>query len=69
MLVTFSLESEYIELAALLKAVGLCPSGGIAKAAIIEGRVTVDGIVELRRGRKIRQGQRVEFEGNVVVVE
>ncbi len=69
MLVTFSLESEYIELAALLKAVGMCPSGGMAKAAINEGRVKVDGVVELRRGRKIRRGQRVEFEGNVIVVE
>ena len=69
MIVTFPLESEYIELAALLKATGLCPSGGTAKTAVIGGMVRVDGAVELRRGRKIRRGQKVEFEGSIVVVE
>ncbi len=69
MLIKFSLETEYIELAKLLKAAGVCASGGMAKVAVTEGLVMVDGLVELRKGRKIRRGQRVEFEGSAIEVE
>lgn len=65
----FELEAEYIELVKLLKATGLCGSGGMAKVITSEGLVKVDGIVELRKGRKIRKGQTVEFEGNIIHVE
>lgn len=66
----FSLESgDYIELNHLLKIVGLCDSGGMAKAVIAEGLVTVDGEVELRKRRKIRKGQSVEFQGHKVAVK
>lgn len=66
MVIKFLIENEYIELAKLLKATGVCLSGGMAKIAVSEGKVRVDGLVELRRGRKIRQGQKVEFEENTV---
>ncbi len=69
MVIKFLLEKEYIELAKLLKATGVCSSGGMAKIAISEGKVRVDGVVELRRGRKIRQGQKVEFEENTIEAE
>ena len=66
----FSLEGrEFIELHNLLKVTGLCESGGMAKAVIAEGRVKVDGNVELRKRCKIRQGQVVEFEGYVITVK
>ena len=68
MVVKFVLENEYIELVKLLKATGVCESGGMAKVAIIDGLVRVDGAVELRKGRKIRQGQKVEFEGSTIEV-
>ena len=65
----FKLESrEYIELKDLLKVMGLFDSGGVAKTAISEGRVTVDGQVELRRRCKIRAGHVVECEGRTIVV-
>jgi ribosome-associated protein len=67
--VKFVVGEGYIELAKLLKATDVCSSGGMAKIAITEGKVRVDGAVELRRGRKIRQGQKVEFEGNTIEVE
>ncbi len=60
---------EFIELDNLLKVTGLCDSGGSAKTAIAEGRVTVDGRVELRRRCKLRPGQVVEFEGHTVIVK
>jgi ribosome-associated protein len=60
--------SEFIELHSLLKVMQLCDSGGMAKAFIAEGRVMVDGVVELRKRCKIRKGQIVEFEGRSITV-
>jgi len=60
---------EFIELNSLLKIMGLCESGGAAKIAIAEGRVKVDGNVELRKRCKIRKGQIVEFEGHRIIVK
>jgi len=59
----FELEGEYVELNQLLKLVGLCDSGGAGKALVADGRVRVDGAVELRKTCKIRAGQQVEAEG------
>ena len=66
----FSLEGrEFIELNNLLKIKGLCASGGMAKVAISEGLVTVDGKVEMRKRCKIRVGQVVEFDGHAIRVK
>lgn len=54
--VTFELRTDHITLDALLKATGLAFSGGAAKQMILEGQVQVDGLVEQRRGRKVRAG-------------
>jgi ribosome-associated protein len=65
----FSLAGHpYVELNNLLKIMGLCASGGEAKAVIADGRVTVDGKVELRKRCKIIVGQVVEFEGVSITV-
>jgi ribosome-associated protein len=65
----FKLEGrEYIELNDLLKVTGLFDSGGMAKTAIAEGRVTVDGRPELRRRCKIRKTQIVGYESRTIVV-
>ena len=57
--IDFVLRGEHITLDALLKATGLTGSGGEAKMHITEGRVRVNGELELRRGRKLRAGDRV----------
>jgi ribosome-associated protein len=59
---------EFILLQSLLKITGLCDTGGGAKMAVTEGKVSVDGEVELRRGKKIRAGQVVSFKGKQVKV-
>ncbi|MCK9196323.1 MAG: RNA-binding S4 domain-containing protein [Syntrophales bacterium] len=64
----FALSGDYIELNKLLKASGLCDTGGIAKYAIKNGRVAVDGEVEYRKGCKIRHGQKVEFDSHMIEV-
>jgi ribosome-associated protein len=62
-------EGECIELHNLLKVMGLCDSGGIAKTVIAQGQVRVDGRIELRKRCKIRSGQMIEFEGRCVTVK
>jgi len=59
---------DYIELHNLLKATGLCESGGIAKLLIADGLVRVDGEVELRKRCKIRAGQTIAFADCQVAV-
>ena len=63
-----ALRGEYIELNQLLKLAGICDSGGQGKQMVAEGRVRVDGQVELRKTAKIRAGQVVECEGQSVRV-
>jgi ribosome-associated protein len=62
--IEFALRSEFIPLDALLKATGLAPSGGMAKAWVAQGLVRVDGEVETRKTCKIRAGQRVSLQGH-----
>jgi ribosome-associated protein len=67
--ISFTLTGEYIELFKLLKAAGLCESGGMAKHAVAQAEVKVDGQVETRKACKIRKGQQVEFGGEMIVVQ
>jgi ribosome-associated protein len=53
---TFELNAEFVELNQLLKLVGVCDSGGVGKALVAAGEVSVDGEVELRKTRKVRAG-------------
>jgi ribosome-associated protein len=57
-----------IELAQFLKFAGLTESGGDAKRAIGEGLVTVNGVVEMQKGKKLMAGDRVAFGGETIVV-
>ena len=59
----FTLRGEFITLDRLLKATGLAPSGGAAKALVADGRVQVDGRDELRKTAKLRAGQVVALTG------
>ena len=59
---------EFIELHRLLKATGLCDSGGVAKLLIADGLVRVDGTIETRKRCKIRSGQTIEYDNQQVSV-
>ena len=59
-LIDFKIRGDHIALDSLLKATGLAPSGGVAKAMIAEGGVQVDGRPELRKTCKLRAGQTVQ---------
>ena len=63
-----SIGGEGIRLGQFLKFAGLLDSGGDAKEVIIDGYVTVNGDVDRRRGRQLRDGDVVTFEGRAVRV-
>ena len=65
---TIAIKTEFIKLDALLKFSGLCGTGGEAKAAVQEGLVKHNGEVCTLRGKKVRPGDRVEFDGAVIEV-
>jgi ribosome-associated protein len=58
-----SIGGERIRLGQFLKFAGLFDTGGIVKEAIHDGLVSVNGVVELRRGRQLQLGDVVSFEG------
>lgn len=56
-------DAPFIKLDQFLKWQALVDTGGQAKLVIQDGLVRVNGEVETRRGRKLREGDRVELEG------
>ncbi|MEJ3405817.1 RNA-binding S4 domain-containing protein [Rathayibacter sp. YIM 133350] len=57
-----------IRLGQFLKFAGLLDSGGEVKEAIVNGEVAVNGEVDRRRGRQLKLGDIVTFEGHRVRV-
>ena len=51
-----------------LKLAGIFITGGESKAAIMDGLVKVNGEPCLMRGKKLRNGDTVEFEGKVLEI-
>jgi ribosome-associated protein len=59
------IQTETIRLSQLLKLANVVQDGVEAKFRIADGEVRVNGEVEIRRGRKLRNGDQVEFDGEV----
>lgn len=59
--IEFELDREFVALNDLLKLAGVCDSGGMGKALVAAGEVSVDGELELRKTAKIRAGQVVSL--------
>lgn len=57
------IKTEYIKLDQLLKFCGACPSGGEASEAVAQGLVKVNGEACEIRGKKIRAGDSIEYDG------
>ena len=58
-----TIHTEFIKLEAAMKLSGIMESGGQAKEVIQEGKVKVNGEVCTMRGKKLRPGDRVSFQG------
>ena len=55
--------TEFIKLDQLMKFADMVDSGGEAKMLIAQGLVLVNGEICTPRGKKIRPGDEVEFDG------
>ena len=60
-----SIDTEFIRLDAFLKMCDAVQSGGHAKIVIQEGEVKVNGEVCTQRGKKMRPGDKAEFERKI----
>ncbi|MFT6321149.1 MAG: ribosome-associated protein [Granulosicoccus sp.] len=68
---TFTLrpDDEFIELIKLLKLKNIAQSGGHAKMMVEEGLVKVNGELESRKRKKLRNGDVVEMEELTIKIE
>ena len=63
-----AISTEYIKLQDAMKYANIVYSGGEAKTLIQEGEVKVNGEVCTMRGKKIRPGDVVGFDGETLTV-
>ncbi len=66
---TIKIRDEYITLGQALKLASLVSSGVEAKIVVQDGLVKVNGETDSRRGRKLRSGDKVEFNHQSFMVE
>jgi ribosome-associated protein len=57
-----------IELCQFLKFGGLTGTGGEAKQVISQGLVTLNGVVETQKRKKLLLGDKVAYDGKIIVV-
>lgn len=62
------IDTEFIKLQDLLKFAGLVETGGQAKILIQDGYVTVNGEICTMRGKKIRNGDIVTLDDDILEV-
>lgn len=66
---TVEIRDEYIKLGQAMKLAGMVGSGVDAKMVIQDGMVEVNGAVETQRGKKLRDGDVVTFNGESVRIK
>lgn len=62
------LRDDYIKLGQALKAANLVESGVMAKIVVQDGLVSVNGATELRRDKKLVDGDIVSFQGETIKI-
>ena len=63
------IKDEYITLGQFLKFAGCVSSGIDGKMVIKDGLVLVNDEVEVRRGKKLRAGDRINFDGEEFIID
>ena len=63
-----SINTEYIKLDSALKFAGIAENGAHAKELILDGLLTVNGEVELRRGRKLYKGDKLKIDDEEFII-
>lgn len=65
---TVVIKDEFIKLGQAMKLAGLVSNGVDAKIVIQDGEVKLNGEVETRRGKKVYNGDVIEFNGSQIKV-
>lgn len=63
------IKDEFIKLGQALKLANVVSSGNEAKYVILEGNVKVNGEVELKRGKKLYNNDKVEYNAESFVIK
>ena len=66
---TIKIKDEFIKLGQAMKLAGLVDEGADAKTQILDGKVKVNGVVDVRRGKKLYVGDVFSFGGTDIKVE
>ena len=61
-------EEEFIKLGQALKKGNLVSSGVEAKMVILDGLVSVNGKVDMQRGKKLHDGDVVSYDGETLKI-
>lgn len=65
---TVAITTPTIRLDAFLKLCDAVQSGGHAKVVVQDGAVKVNNEICLQRGKKLREGDRVQFDNRIYIV-
>ena len=64
-----NLRDDFIKLGLALKAAGVVSSGVDAKEVILQEMVSVNGVVTTQRGKKLYDGDIINFEGQEIEIK
>ena len=62
------IRDEYIKLGQAMKLTGMVGSGVDAKIVIQDGLVKVNGVTQMQRGKKIKSGDIITYNGESVQI-
>ena len=62
------IHDEFIKLGQAMKLAGMVDTGAMAKEDIVSGNVMVNGEVMTMRGKKLYEGDVIEFNGEKAVI-
>ena len=65
---TIVIKDDFIKLGQALKLAGIAESGIDAKIMILDGMVKYSGEIELRRGKKVYEGDIIEVDNHIFKV-
>ncbi len=69
-MIEFDLEGhEFITLNNLLKLLNLVQSGGEANQRIVGGEVKVNNLVEIQKRKKLRAGDKIQFNNSSILIK
>ena len=66
--ISITIGTDFIKLEAALKYANATESGGMAKAVIQDGLVSVNGELCTMRGKKLYPGDEISYDGTVYVI-